>query len=176
MTEHTNDTAKHSSETTRPRIIAIPTRHPGGLDARLGIHFGRSECITIVTLREGAEPLVQAVDNREHRGVVGIIDLLRQHCVEAIAARHIGHRPLAALVAAGFPVYEANGNSARDAIAELEAGSMRLLTAGDSCREDSPVTGRGGAHGQHTVPGHGRGRGNDAGFGERCGHGGGGRR
>lgn len=171
MTNEGQTTDSQNKQHSAPDVIAVPSRLPGGPEARLGIHFGRAECFTIMTFSKEQEPVSLVVDNSNQQGCVSLLDLLQRHGVEALATRHIGHRPLAALTAAGIPVYLASGENVGEAAATLRKGKLQLLSADDSCREDSPVTGRGDAHGQQSAPGHAHGCGNGAGYGERFGHG-----
>ena len=48
-------------------IVAIPSSHPGGLDAMLGAHFGHCDLYTLVTLEDKAIQSINVIPNVPHQ-------------------------------------------------------------------------------------------------------------
>jgi predicted Fe-Mo cluster-binding NifX family protein len=130
-----------------PLVIAVPSELPGGLDAPLGQHFGHCACFTIAERKDGAWETTIVPNVGEH-SCVGVIDLLRKFGAQAVAARHMGMRPLMACFEAGLTPYAADTATVREAVELLAAGQLSVMGLADSCGGD------GGGHAPH---GHGHG-------------------
>ena len=115
------------------RIVAVPSTAPGGLEAKLGQHFGRCECFTLVEVVDGQAGPATVLHNLSTSGCTGVLDLLRFQQVNAVLARNIGPRPLAACQMAGMPVYRARGVTVGAAIANWLAGTAEEFTQAASC-------------------------------------------
>ena len=117
-----------------PDVIAVPSAMPGGLEAKLGIHFGRCECFTIVA-REGSSWAATVVPNLGANSCVSVISMLKKYGAQAVAARHMGMRPLQACLEAGLTPYIANTSTVWEAVEQLTAGKLEMMGFADSCRE-----------------------------------------
>jgi len=139
-------------------IIAVPTAGNGGLEEKLGQHFGRCECFTLVEVKDKAIAGATVLHNLSDSGCVGVLDLLRFHQASAVIARHIGQRPLAACQLAGLPVYRGRGPSVRAAVEHWLAGELDEIEEDSSCNpaggpqrmgQQMHAAGQGRCHRQH---------------------------
>ncbi len=87
--------------------IAIPSLHPGGLDAMRSGHFGHCDVFTLVDIHDGDIVEVSMVSNQPHvqGGCMVPVNLLGSHGVNAIIVGGIGMRPLMGFRQAGIEVY-----------------------------------------------------------------------
>jgi len=87
--------------------IAIPSLHPGGLDAMRSGHFGHCDVFTLVDIHDGDIVEVSMVSNQPHvqGGCMVPVNLLSSHGVNAIIVGGIGMRPLMGFRQAGIEVY-----------------------------------------------------------------------
>ena len=69
-------------------IVAIPSSHPGGLDAMLGAHFGHCDLYTLVTLEDKAITSVDVIPNVPHQqgGCMAPVMMLKQAGADALIA------------------------------------------------------------------------------------------
>ena len=132
-----------------PDVIAVPSSLPGGLDAKLGVHFGKCECFTIVTYK-GDEAQAEVVPNGPHGSCVNVVELLRSNKVQAVAAHHMGLRPLQSCYRVGITPYTVQATTVREACEQLRDGKLHAMDAQDSCH---------GAEGHGHRAGHGHGEG-----------------
>ena len=124
-------------------VIAIPSLLPGGLNAPMCGHFGRSPAFTLVRMRDGQPVDVEVIPPTAHHegGCLGVVGLLAGHGVNTAIVGGIGGRPLMGLLQAGIAVYQPGGDgSGRAAVAALTAGSLPRFDASMSC---------GGGHEHH---------------------------
>ncbi|RJX34225.1 MAG: dinitrogenase iron-molybdenum cofactor biosynthesis protein [Desulfarculus sp.] len=89
------------------QILAIPSSHPGGLDAPLGAHFGHCDLYTLVTLQDGEVVESRVIPNLPHQqgGCLAPVNHLAQHGVQALVAGGMGLRPLMGFNQVGIKVY-----------------------------------------------------------------------
>ena len=87
--------------------IAIPSEHPGGLEAPISPHFGHCAVFTIVDLNGSEISAVNLLPNMPHQqgGCMAPVMLLKQQGVEALMAGGMGMRPLAGFQQVGIDVY-----------------------------------------------------------------------
>ncbi len=115
--------------------IALPSIHPGGLEAALSEHFGHCDVFTIVDL-EDDQLSVSTVANGGHvqGGCMAPVMLLKQAGVEALIAGGMGMRPLAGFQQVGIEVfYNEGAATVADAIALLRAGQARRFGPAQVC-------------------------------------------
>ncbi|MDO5536919.1 MAG: NifB/NifX family molybdenum-iron cluster-binding protein, partial [Desulfovibrionaceae bacterium] len=77
-------------------LIAVPSCLPGGLDAAMGMHFGKCDIFTLVEI-EGTDIIsVQALPNapHEHGGCLAPVEILASQGVKALIAGGMGMCPL----------------------------------------------------------------------------------
>lgn len=117
-------------------IVAIPSNHPGGLDADLSDHFGHCDVFTLITFGEDGVTNVEVVPPADHAqgGCQAPVDLLAGHGVHALIARGMGRRPLAAFAETGILVLHA-GDAARvgESVDALRAGRLARFDLSSTC-------------------------------------------
>ncbi len=94
-------------------FVAFPSASPGGLDAALGMHFGKSSCFTVVEVEDGQVRTVTVAPGipHEHGGCTAPVQMLSSRGVTAIVCGGMGMRPLTAMAQAGITVYHAGFNT-----------------------------------------------------------------
>jgi predicted Fe-Mo cluster-binding NifX family protein len=102
-------------------IVAIPSSHPGGLDAMLGAHFGHCDLYTLVTLEDNAVQSVEVIPNVPHQqgGCMAPVKYLADNGTQALIAGGMGLRPLMGFNQVGISVYF--GGEARSVSEALKA-------------------------------------------------------
>ena len=92
-------------------IVAIPSSHPGGLDALLGAHFGHCDLYTLVTLEDKAVQSVAVIPNVPHQqgGCMAPVKYLADNGTQALIAGGMGLRPLMGFNQVGISVYFGGG-------------------------------------------------------------------
>ena len=102
-------------------IVAIPSSHPGGLDAMLGAHFGHCDLYTLVTLEDKAVQSVAVIPNVPHQqgGCMAPVKYLADNGTQALIAGGMGLRPLMGFNQVGISVYF--GGEARSVSEALDA-------------------------------------------------------
>ena len=88
-------------------IVAIPSSHPGGLDAMLGAHFGHCDLYTLVTLEDKTIQSVDVIPNVPHQqgGCMAPVQYLANKGAQALIAGGMGFRPLMGFNQVGIAVY-----------------------------------------------------------------------
>lgn len=88
-------------------ILAIPSSHPGGLDAMLGAHFGHCDLYTLVTLEDKAIQSVNVIPNVPHEqgGCMAPVKYLADQGTQALIAGGMGFRPLMGFNQVGISVF-----------------------------------------------------------------------
>lgn len=109
--------------------ICVPTEGSGGLDDRVGEHFGRSPTYTIYDTETGE---VEVLPNTsEHMGGMGLpAELLAQAGVDVVLCAGLGPRAMALLSQYGIEVYTGASGTVREAIQAWQAGR---LTGAEPC-------------------------------------------
>jgi predicted Fe-Mo cluster-binding NifX family protein len=101
-----------------------PTR-----EARVDERFGRAMYLLFADTADGS---LEAVDNSANRNAlqaagIGAAEIVSDRRAEAVITGHLGPKAFAALGVAGIAGYDGTGLTVADAIAALEAGSLRAL-------------------------------------------------
>jgi predicted Fe-Mo cluster-binding NifX family protein len=88
-------------------ILAIPSSHPGGLEAMLGAHFGHCDLYTLVTLEDRSIQSVAVIPNVPHQqgGCMAPVRYLAENGAQALIAGGMGLRPLMGFNQVGISVY-----------------------------------------------------------------------
>jgi len=117
-------------------IVAIPSSHPGGLEAPLGAHFGHCDLYTLVTIADGKVQEVATMPNIAHQqgGCMAPVNHLAQHGVQVLIAGGMGMRPLMGFNQAGIDVLYGNGTqTVSEALAALLNGTLPRFTTEFTC-------------------------------------------
>ncbi len=125
--------------------LAVPSNHPGGLDAVRSDHFGHCDVFTIVQIENGDLAGVETVANQEHGagGCMVPVRFLRDRGVEAIVVGGIGARPLQGFNEVGIAVYYADRALARDVRAVVDGMREHRFPL---IRGDQVCSGHGNCH------------------------------
>jgi predicted Fe-Mo cluster-binding NifX family protein len=117
-------------------LIAVPSENPGGLDARLGAHFGHCDLYTLVAVDDTAVKDVKVVPNVPHQqgGCMAPVNYLAQQGVKKLIAGGMGLRPLMGFNQVGIEVYH-GGTSATvgDAIQAILSGQLPQFSQEHTC-------------------------------------------
>ena len=116
--------------------IALPSAHPGGLEAGLGAHFGHCDCYTVVDVTDGNIDKVDTLPNVPHvqGGCMAPVQHLAQNGVNALVAGGMGMRPLMGFLQEGVDVYYAAGiETVEKAVAAHIAGELPRFSPNHSC-------------------------------------------
>jgi predicted Fe-Mo cluster-binding NifX family protein len=91
----------------RSKTVAVPSMHPGGLDAMRSGHFGHCDAFTLIRVENGEIGDISVVLNPPHQqgGCQAPVDLLQQSRAEALIVGGIGMRPLMGFRQVGIDVY-----------------------------------------------------------------------
>ena len=107
-------------------ILAIPSDMPGGLDAKMSMHFGHCDIYTLVTIEDSVVRSVTTLENTPHQqgGCMASVQHLVSHGVEKLLVGGMGMRPLTGFQQAGVEVYFAGRHPTVGAAVEafLEGG------------------------------------------------------
>jgi len=119
--------------------IAIPTDHPGGLDASRSEHFGHCDCFTVVNLDEGQATQVEMVKNVPHDagGCLAPVSLLQNAGVTAIVVAGMGARPMQGFSEAGITVFYADQKmvpDVRTALQKIAGGGLPIMRPTQACQ------------------------------------------
>ncbi len=128
-------------------LIAVPSDHPGGLEAAISEHFGHCGAFTIIAVDDGEIGDVSIVVNGGHDegGCMAPVQLLKQHGVEVLVAGGMGQRPLMGFQQVGIDVYfKETADSVGDAVRLYLDGGCRAFGEAQTCSG-----GGGGCGGQH---------------------------
>jgi len=114
--------------------VCIPTEGSGGLDDRVGEHFGRVPTYTIVDTETGE---VEVLPNEsEHLGGSGLpAELLAQAGVDALLCAGLGRRAMALFEDYGVMVYVGAHGTVKDALEAWKREGLQAATDEDICRE-----------------------------------------
>ncbi len=120
-------------KTTR---IAIPSEHPGGLDAPRSGHFGRAACFTMVDVVDGRVAAVGVLENAPHveGGCMTPVLVLAENNVDAIVVDGIGGRPLMGFNQVGIAVHAGYGSDVKTAVAAFIKGGLPVVGLEGACQ------------------------------------------
>jgi predicted Fe-Mo cluster-binding NifX family protein len=117
-------------------IVAIPSSHPGGLDAPLGAHFGHCDLYTLVKVAAGEVAEVATLPNVPHQqgGCMAPVNHLAQHGVQILIAGGMGLRPLLGFNQMGIDVlYGGGAQTVAEAVEALLEGRLQRFTTEFTC-------------------------------------------
>jgi predicted Fe-Mo cluster-binding NifX family protein len=119
----------------RPRRVAVPSEHPGGLTAPRSGHFGRADCFTIVEIDGDQLGEVTVLQNMPHAegGCMAPVMLLAQHKVDAIVVDGIGGRPLAGFNQVGIAVHAGSGPTVEDSVRAFALDLLPSVDPASAC-------------------------------------------
>ncbi len=118
------------------KTVAIPSMHPGGLEAPRSGHFGHCDVFTLVQVEDGEVRDVSLVHNPPHvqGGCQGPVNLLHQSGAHAIIVGGIGMRPLMGFRQAGIEVYYGPyGETVGAVVQDLLQGRLELIQENQVC-------------------------------------------
>lgn len=117
-------------------IVAIPSSHPGGLEAALGAHFGHCDLYTVVRIADGKVEGIETLPNVPHQqgGCMAPVNHLAQHGVQVLIAGGMGMRPLMGFNQVGITVlHGGNAQTVGDAVEGLLKGKLPQFTMEYTC-------------------------------------------
>lgn len=117
-------------------LVAIPSDHPGGLEAGLGAHFGHCDLYTLVEIEDGTVGSVSTLPNVPHQqgGCMAPVQHLASNGVQALIAGGMGMRPLMGFNQVGITVYYGAGApSVGHAVKALLQGNLVPFTPEYTC-------------------------------------------
>ena len=123
-------------------VIAIPSELPGGMEARLGAHFGHCDMYTIVSVEDSRISDVQVVPNVPHQqgGCMAPVQYLAGKGVKQLIAGGMGLRPLMGFQQVGIDVFYSGGiGTVVEAVNALVEGKLAQFSQENTC-------GGGGGH------------------------------
>jgi predicted Fe-Mo cluster-binding NifX family protein len=117
-------------------LVAVPSSHPGGLEAELGAHFGHCDLYTLVKIGDGKIEEVATLPNVPHQqgGCMAPVNHLALHGVQVLIAGGMGMRPLMGFNQVGITVL--HGGAAQtvgDAVDGLLKGNLPRFTSEFTC-------------------------------------------
>ncbi|MBI4963089.1 MAG: NifB/NifX family molybdenum-iron cluster-binding protein [Desulfomonile tiedjei] len=118
------------------KTIAIPSMHPGGLEAMRAGHFGHCEVFTLVHMKDGEVSDVSVVHNPPHvqGGCQAPVSLLHKSGANAIIVGGIGMRPLMGFRQMGIEVYYGpEGETVGAVVDYLLQGRLQLISENQVC-------------------------------------------
>lgn len=125
-----------SEEIRTSKKIAVPSMHPGGLNAPRSGHFGHCDVFTLVEVQEGRVLDVTVVANAPHQqgGCQAPVQLLHSNGANALVVGGIGMRPLMGFRQMGIEVfYGADGDTVGHVIDQLLEGRLRPIADYETC-------------------------------------------
>ncbi len=117
-------------------VVAIPSSHPGGLEAPLGAHFGHCDIYTLVEVADGQVKEVRTLPNVPHQqgGCMAPVNHLAQNGVHILIAGGMGMRPLMGFQQVGIRVLYGNGaQTVGEAVNGFLSGALQQFTAEFTC-------------------------------------------
>ncbi len=125
-------------------LIAVPSTHPGGLDAPMEPHFGHCDVYTLVEVEDGSIKGSRLVPNVSHQrgGCMAPVNLLSQQGVKVLISGGMGMRPLQGFTQLGIQVF-------RDGRSRTVADAVRAFIDGRLVQFGVESVCRGGGHCSH---------------------------
>jgi predicted Fe-Mo cluster-binding NifX family protein len=118
------------------KTVAVPSMHPGGLDAARSGHFGHCDVFTLIRVENGEIKDVSILNNPPHQqgGCQAPVNLLHQSAAEALIVGGIGMRPLMGFRQVGIDVYYGpEGETVGAIIGQLLEGKLALIQETQVC-------------------------------------------
>jgi predicted Fe-Mo cluster-binding NifX family protein len=116
--------------------IAVPSMHPGGLEALRAGHFGHCDMFTLIDVVDGQIKEVSLVANGGHiqGGCQVPVNLLHQNGANALIVGGIGMRPLMGFRQVGIEVYFGPyGETVGSVVDDLLQGKLQLISDNQVC-------------------------------------------
>jgi predicted Fe-Mo cluster-binding NifX family protein len=117
-------------------IVAVPSSHPGGLEAALGAHFGHCDLYTLVKIAEGKVMEVATLPNVPHHqgGCMAPVNHLAENGVQVLIAGGMGMRPLMGFQQVGIHVlYGGEAQTVGEAVEALLQDRLQLFSTEFTC-------------------------------------------
>lgn len=113
--------------------VCVPSSGCGGLDDRVGEHFGRVPTYTIVNTETGE---VEVISNQsEHRGGSGLpANLLAQEGVDILICAGLGRKAINLFNQHGITVHVGASGTVKEAIQEWKGDQLSEASESDACR------------------------------------------
>lgn len=124
--------------------IAVPSTHPGGLDAEVEAHFGHCAAYTLVDIKEGRISEVTTLPSIPHQqgGCLAPVNHLAKNGVTVLIAGGMGLRPLMGFNQVGIEVFRGTEKpNVRTAVEAFLNGELPRFSRDHTC-------GGGEAHGE----------------------------
>jgi predicted Fe-Mo cluster-binding NifX family protein len=118
------------------KTVAVPSVHPGGLEAMRSGHFGHCDVFTLVDVEDGQIRDVAIVHNPPHMqgGCQAPVNLLHKSGANAIIVGGIGMRPLMGFKQVGIDVYYGpQGETVGMVVDYLLQGNLQLIADDQVC-------------------------------------------
>ncbi|MCH5276914.1 MAG: NifB/NifX family molybdenum-iron cluster-binding protein [Desulfovibrionaceae bacterium] len=118
-------------------LLAVPSVNPGGLEAGMGMHFGRCDLYTLVDVEDNAVKAVRTLPGIPHEegGCLAAVRYLAGHGVTTLLAGGMGMRPLAGFQRAGIEVLFAGARATvGEAVNACLQGELPPFSADFTCR------------------------------------------
>lgn len=126
--------------------VCVPTAGPGGLEDRVGEHFGRVPTYTIFDTETGAVHVVS--NTSEHAGGAGLpADILAGMGIDVLLCQGAGRRALSILGEKGIQVCVGVSGGVGSVIESWKQGELASAGAGDACQQHAFHD-----HGDHDAP------------------------
>ncbi|MBW2108078.1 MAG: dinitrogenase iron-molybdenum cofactor biosynthesis protein [Deltaproteobacteria bacterium] len=117
-------------------VVAIPSGHPGGLEAPLGAHFGHCDLYTLVSVQDSEIKEVQVIPSVPHSqgGCMAPVQYLAQRGAKVLIAGGMGLRPLMGFNQVGIDVYYGgNASTVGEAVQALINGVLPRFGQEHTC-------------------------------------------
>jgi predicted Fe-Mo cluster-binding NifX family protein len=114
--------------------LCVPTSGGGGLDDRIGEHFGR---VPTYTIYDSESEAVEVIDNTsEHAGGSGLpADILSTLKIDVLLCSGLGRRAIGILSESGIEVCVGLSGTAREAVEAWKDGRLSGASDGDACQQ-----------------------------------------
>lgn len=112
--------------------VCFPTEGNGGIDGKVGEHFGRVPTYTIV---DGDTEDVEVIPNESsHKGGRGLpADLLAQEGVDVMVCSGLGRKAINLFEDHGIDVYVGAGGQVKEALEEWKSDELLSASESDAC-------------------------------------------
>jgi predicted Fe-Mo cluster-binding NifX family protein len=120
----------------RPRVIAVPSQAPGGLEAQRSGHFGHCDCFTLVDVAGEGVAGVRVIANAPHHegGCLDPVNMLASLGATEIVVSGMGARPLAFFGQLGITVYaDQERSKVQDVVDALLEGGVPVMSTMHVC-------------------------------------------
>ncbi len=117
-------------------VVAIPSSHPGGLEATLGAHFGHCDVYTLVSVENGEVGNVSVIPSVPHTqgGCMAPVQYLAEKGAKTLIAGGMGLRPLMGFNQVGIQVYYGgNAPTIGDAVRAFVNGQLPQFGQEHTC-------------------------------------------